>query len=127
MRDLCWRAPAAALALLPLLSGCDRILDARRATLCRRAVPALAPPGVTVTIEQITEGPEPGSIRVDYQAGGPALSKGRPHWIVCRFSEGAGLDAVTTETGPVSGPSVYLLRHYFLDTPDAAKGDPGGG
>lgn len=127
MRDLLRRTSCAVLVvlLLPALSACGRGLDARRATVCRRAVPALVPRDASVSLLRVGSGSSADSIRVDYRlTGGSDASKAR--WIVCAFGPGSSLDSITTESGPISGASVYLLRHYYLDTPEAVAADPAG-
>ncbi|KQP61378.1 hypothetical protein ASG40_01410 [Methylobacterium sp. Leaf399] len=109
----------AALLLVP--AGCSSSVDRQRATTCRRAVPALAPPEGAVTILRVAQGPGADSVRVDYGLG---QRDGRQRWLVCRFGTGAVLDAISTEQGPVSGAALYLLRHYYLDTSEAVAADP---
>ena len=99
-------------------------VDARRIALCRRAVPALAPTATGVEILHAGRGVTPGSVRVDYRLAGRPDGLSKARWIACGFGPGGELASVTTESGPVSGASVYLLKHYFLDTPEAAEADP---
>ncbi|MER2253032.1 hypothetical protein ABS772_24235 [Methylorubrum podarium] len=111
-------------------SGCDTALDARRATLCRRAVPALAPPGADIGLLRVGPGASRGSVRVDYRVTGgsgnlPKAEATRPRHLVCHFGAGDELTALTTEQGPVNGASLYLLRRYYLATPEAEAADPG--
>ncbi|MBB2964789.1 hypothetical protein [Methylobacterium sp. R2-1] len=111
-------------------SGCDTALDARRATLCRRAVPALAPPAAEISLLRVGPGASRGSVRVDYRlAGGsgslPRAEATRPRFLVCQFGAGDDLTALTTEQGPVNGAALYLLRRYYLATPEAEAADPG--
>jgi hypothetical protein len=126
------RAALAGAVILWLAAGfgCDTALDARRATLCRRAVPALAPPGAAIDLLRVGSGASRGSVRVDYRlvGGTSALAKAeatRPRFLVCHFDAGDELSAVTTEQGPVNGASLYLLRRYYLTTPEAEAADPG--
>lgn len=70
-----------------------------------------------------------GSVRVDYRLAGAdgALLKGeeaRVRFLACAFGPGTELTALTTERGPVNGASLYLLRHYYLETPEAEAADP---
>ena len=111
-------------------SGCDTALDARRATLCRRAVPALAPPGAEIGLLRVCPGASRGSVRVDYRLVGgtgslPKTEATRPRYLVCQFGAGDDLTVLTTEQGPVNGASLYLLRRYYLATPEAEAADPG--
>ena len=126
------RAALAGAVILWLAAGfgCDTALDARRATLCRRAVPALAPPGAEIDLLRVGSGASRGSVRVDYRLVGgtgaiPRAEATRPRFLVCHFDAGDDLGAVTTEQGPVSGASLYLLRRYYLTTPEAEAADPG--
>ncbi|MEH3116463.1 MAG: hypothetical protein PGN25_02340 [Methylorubrum populi] len=124
-------ALAGALSLwLAAGSGCGTAVDGRRATLCRRAVPALAPPGADVGLLRVGPGASRGSVRVDYRlVGGGALPKSeaaRPRFLVCHFGAGDDLTALTSERGPVNGASLYLLKRYYLATPEAEAADPGG-
>ncbi|AMB47467.1 hypothetical protein [Methylobacterium sp. AMS5] len=126
------RAALAGAVILWLAAGfgCDTALDARRATLCRRAVPALAPPGAEIDLRRVGSGASRGSVRVDYRLVGgtgaiPKAEATRPRFLVCHFGAGDDLSAVTTEQGPVSGASLYLLRRYYLTTPEAEAADPG--
>ncbi|MCJ2081110.1 hypothetical protein [Methylobacterium sp. J-090] len=114
------------LALLAL-TACESSVDRQRATTCRRAVPALAPPGTIPKVLRIGAGPTPDDLRVDYAVTGPSTQAARQRWIVCGFGPGAELLAVTTEHGPLSGAALHLLKHYYLDTPEAAAADPGSG
>lgn len=112
-------------------SGCDTALDARRATLCRRAVPALAPAGSGIRLLRVGPGASRGSVRVDYRLDGnagalPKAEAARPRSLVCHFGASDDLTALTTELGPVTGASLYLLKHYYLATPEAETADPGG-
>ena len=125
------RAALAGAVILWLAAGfgCDTALDARRATLCRRAVPALAPPGAEIDLLRVGSGASRGSVRVDYRLAGAdgALLKGeeaRVRFLRCAFGPGTEMTALTTERGPVNGASLYLLRRYFLDTPEAEAADP---
>lgn len=111
-------------------AACDGPLEARRAALCRRAVPALAPPGAAIRLLRVGPGASRGSVRVDYRLagaeGGPSKAEAdRPRHLVCGFGPGDDLVAVTTERGPVTGASLYLLKHYYLATPEAEAADPG--
>ncbi|TFZ60245.1 hypothetical protein E4V01_03930 [Methylorubrum sp. Q1] len=126
------RAALAGAVILWLAAGfgCDTALDARRAMLCRRAVPALAPPGAEIDLRRVGSGASRGSVRVDYRLVGgtgaiPKAEATRPRFLVCHFGAGDDLSAVTTEQGPVSGASLYLLRRYYLTTPEAEAADPG--
>lgn len=123
-----WRC-AAILLGLSLLTACGLSIDAEQARVCRSALPALNS-GAAITVERIQTGPVPRTLRVDYLARYP----GRPvleRYAICQFvAEGlspnkAELTGLATELGPVSGASLYLLKRYYLETPEGTAGDPG--
>jgi len=123
-------AGSLALGWLAAGFGCDTATDRHREALCRRALPALAPEGTTARLLRVGPGSGPGSVRVDYRLAGTdgALLKGeegRVRFLSCAFGPGTEMTALTTERGPVNGASLYLLRRYFLDTPEAEAADPG--
>ncbi len=75
-------------------------------------------------------GPCRAACRIEYEAALP----GRPileRSAICRFAaEGlspnkAELIEIVTEQGPLSGASLYLLKRYYLDSPEGVAGDPG--
>lgn len=121
------RAPARWLAALIALtlSACESSVVRQRAEICRRAVPALAPPGASLRLLRVGAGTRADEVRVDYMAFGRPGQTGRQRWVACSFGPGAELLALATEGGPVGGANLYLLRHYYLDTPEAAAADPG--
>jgi branched-chain amino acid transport system permease protein len=114
------------------LFGCSLSVDAEQARVCRTALPALNASSTRIVVERAQPGPGEHSVRVDYAVdaeGGPAVRR----WALCRFAaEGlslrkAELVGITTERGPLSGSSVYLLRRFYIDTPEGIVGDPGPG
>ncbi|KQP40974.1 hypothetical protein ASF49_19565 [Methylobacterium sp. Leaf104] len=120
--------PALLPALLPTLLGlaaCESSVDRQRALICRRAVPALAPPDTAVRLLRIGAGATPDDVRVDYAVAGRPGQAARQRWVTCRFGPGAELLGLATEGGPVNGARLFLLRQYYLDTPEAAAADPG--
>jgi hypothetical protein len=103
------------------LAACESSVDRQRATICRQVLPALAPADAAIRILRISEDSSAATIQIDYaRIGTPS----RQFWAACRFGPGAELTGITTERGPVSGASLYLLKRYYLDTPDAAAADP---
>jgi branched-subunit amino acid ABC-type transport system permease component len=123
-----WRF-AACLLTLCLLSACGFSRDAEQIRVCRSALPALNP-GARITVLRVQDGPLARSLRVDYLAehrDRPALER----FAICRFAaEGlspnkAELTGLGTEEGPLSGSSLYLLKRYYIDTPEGVAGDPG--
>jgi len=123
-----WRL-IACLAGLCLLSACGWSIDADQARVCRSALPALNP-GAVIAVHRIQEGPAPRSLRVLYTAQYPD----RPpldRFAICSFAaEGlslskADLTGIVTEEGPISGASLYFLKHYYLESPEGVAADPG--
>jgi len=104
-------------------AGCARV-DEERARLCRIAVPVLEPPGTHIRIERIL-GIEHG-VRVEYRAT-PETGPGRDRFAECRFALGRRneIEAIATDRGEVPGATVYLLRRYYVETPEGAAADPG--
>jgi hypothetical protein len=99
------------------LAACQDTLRRERVATCRRALPAVAPqPGVRLL--RAAPGPAGNSVRVDYIEGT------RQRWLTCRFDAGATLVAVATEGESLSGPALYMLKRFYLETPDAAASDP---
>jgi branched-chain amino acid transport system permease protein len=123
-----WRFTAFLLGM-GLLSACGSSTDAEQARVCRSTLPALNP-GAHLTVLRVQSGPQRRTLRIDYVAehpGRPALNR----FAICQFAaEGlspnkAELIGLGTEAGPVSGASLYLLKRYYLDTPEGVAGDPG--
>ena len=99
--------------------------------VCRQALPALNPDG-RVTVNKVASGETSDAIRIEYEvtrAGRPVLER----FALCRFAgEGfaahkADLIGLVTESGPLSGAALFLLKRHYLETPDAVAGDPGMG
>jgi hypothetical protein len=118
-------ALAGGVALLGL-AGCESSVDRQRAMICRRVVPALAPSETAVKLLRIGAGATPDELRVDYAVAGRPGQAARQRWVTCRFGPGAELLGLATEAGPVNGARLFLLRHYYLETPEAAAADLGG-
>ncbi|MFD0934142.1 hypothetical protein ACFQ12_02955, partial [Methylobacterium trifolii] len=83
-------------------------------------VPALVQGESGAQVLRVGPGSAPDSVRVDYAVGQ------RRHWLLCRFNPGADLTGVTTDRSTLTGASLYLLKRYYLDTPDAERADPVG-
>lgn len=113
-----WLRAGIAAAVLAGLAGCESSVDRLRTTICRRTLPALVPADANPRLLSVGRGPGPDSVRLDYQTGR------QPHRIVCAFDQGAGLTGIVIDRQPVTGGALYLLKHYYLDTPDAAANDP---
>ncbi len=123
-----WRLTACLMGLC-LLAACGASVDAEHARVCRSALPALNP-GAAITVQAVRQGPAPSTLRVDYIAqhpNRPALER----FAICQFAaEGlspnkAELTGIGTEEGLLSGANLYLLKRFYLDTPEGAAGDPG--
>ena len=115
----------AAFVLLPIatLGGCA-LVDQDQARICRMALPTLEPAGTSITV--LRGAATDGGIRIDYrasQSGRPALDR----FAICRFSPANRVDltGIATDRGEVPGATVFLLKRYYLDTPEGAAGDPG--
>ena len=123
-----WRLTACLMGLC-LLAACGASIDAEHARVCRSALPALNPEAA-ITVQAVRQGPAPSTLRVDYIAqhpNRPALER----FAICQFAaEGlspnkAELTGIGTEEGLLSGANLYLLKRFYLDTPEGAAGDPG--
>ncbi|MDB5559666.1 MAG: hypothetical protein JWQ36_2600, partial [Enterovirga sp.] len=122
-----------AAAVVLLLPACSLIgPDAEQVRVCRMAVPALEPAGTRIALSGARRGEEPNTVRLDYRA---SLSGGggADRFVLCRFlAEGlspnkADLAGVRTDRGEIAPATVYLLKRYYLDTPEALASDPGPG
>ncbi|GJD95352.1 hypothetical protein [Methylobacterium iners] len=112
---------SAALAALLTLAACESSVDRQRAAICRRVLPAVNPAEADIRILRLAEGGTAETVRIDYAL---TARPGRQFWAICRFGPGAELTAVTTERGAVSGASLYLMKRYYLDSPEAAAAEP---
>ena len=89
---------------------------------------AMVPAGARVTVLREGSGPQERSIRIDFSQEREGRSP-LPRYAVCQFSglSRTDLSGLTSDRGPVGGAALYLLKHYYLDTPDAAVAEPGAG
>jgi branched-chain amino acid transport system permease protein len=117
---------------LALLAACGLTVDAEQARVCRLALPALNADGGRITVTRTAPWLEAYSIRIEYRVereNAPPLER----YVICRFAaEGlsankADLIGLSTETGPVAGSTVYLLKRFYIDSPEGVAGDPGPG
>ena len=99
------------------LATCETTLGRDRIAVCRQALPALAQ-GPGIRFRSAGSGAF-GSVRVDYTEGT------RPHRLTCRFDGASNLTEVAVDGTALSGSALYMLRRFYLDTPDAAQADPG--
>lgn len=100
-------------------------VDGDQARLCRIAVPALEPSGSRVIVTRIAAAP-PRGVRVEYRSAlpdAPLVAR----FAECRFALGRrqAMEAITTDRGEVPGATVYLLRRYYVETPEGLAADPG--
>lgn len=104
-------------------------VDADQARVCRMALPALNP-GARITITRAEPGPAPASLRLAYSVEVPDR---RPldRVVICQFAaEGlspnkAELTGIIADQVPMTGAGIYLLKRYYIDTPEGVAGDPG--
>jgi len=123
-------APRAALLLVLALGACGLSVDAEQARVCRLALPALNESGARITVTRALPGPA-GAVRLDYAAEGGGRRRERS--ALCRFAA-SGLDpnkaelvGIETESGPVAGSTLYLLKRFYLESPEGVASDPGPG
>ncbi|WP_372426298.1 hypothetical protein [Salinarimonas chemoclinalis] len=127
LRAIVLLAALAAPALLLVACGSA---DREEARLCRLTLPVLNPEGARLAVLRSVRTGE-NAVRVDYTV--EARGRARQRWVVCRFSPTpmrAGtpeIVALETDTGRIGGASLYLMRRFWLDTPDAPAADPGAG
>lgn len=121
-------ARLAALTALAGLTACAGSPDPEQARICRRTLPTLVPAGARVTVLREASGPQDRSIRIDFSQDHVGRSP-LPRYAICQFSglSRTDLSGLTSDRGPVGGAALYLLKHYYLDTPDAAVAEPGAG
>jgi branched-subunit amino acid ABC-type transport system permease component len=123
-----WPVAIALVSLLLGLAGCGLSVDAEQSRVCRTILPALNP-DARIAVRAVESGPYARTVRVRYDVE-QADRAPQERWIICRFAaEGlspnkAELTDLVTEEGPVSGASLYLLKRFYLETPDAASGSP---
>lgn len=112
-----------------LLAACVAGLDAEQVRVCRSILPALNPDG-RVTVLRAEPGPTERSLKLVYSVEEPDRAPAQRE-VTCVFAgvglagSKADLTGVVTERGPLSGANVYLLKRYYLDTPEGVAGDPG--
>lgn len=106
-------------------------VDAEQARICRMALPALNPDG-RVAVVRITPWLEARSLRIDYRVARENRAE-VDRFLLCRFAASglqankADLVGLATETGPIAGSTLYLLKRFYIETPDGVSNDPGPG
>lgn len=120
-------ASRAAAILVPILAAasCARI-DADQARICRIAIVALEPSGSRIAVLRTAATAD--GVAVAYRATG-ADGAETPRAATCRFAPGRREDLVgiVRDGHDIPGATVYLLHHYFIDTPEGRAADPGAG
>lgn len=116
-------ARAALVSILLALGGCSTI-DRDQARLCRIALPALEAPGTGIAV--LRHAAIELGVKVTYRATPPG-KEALERFAACRFAFGRRLDieAITTDRGEIPGATVYLLRRYYVATPEGVAADPG--
>ena len=122
------RSLAGAALLAPALAGCIASVDGEQARICRATLPALNSGATAIEVLRETPGTLPRSLRIEYRIDEGARARKRS--VTCLFAaEGlarsrADLVGLATEDGPVSEASFYLLRRFYLETPDGVANTP---
>lgn len=118
---------AALVLAASVLAACGGRPDAAFARQCRLTLPALNPEGAVIRVLRETR-PRAGEVRIDYLVVDGATSRQR--WVSCRFAEvprgSLEIERLATESGTISGASLFLLKRFWLETPEAAAADPAG-
>lgn len=117
---------------LSALAACGKQVDADAALMCRMTLPALNAPDAEIRITRISAGARENEIRIDYTV---VVERGaqRRRFVICGFNAvprstiEPDLETLVTDTGPVSGASVHLMKRFWLRTPEAFEADPGRG
>jgi branched-chain amino acid transport system permease protein len=109
------------LALLLAVAACGG-LDVEQARLCERLIPALEDPGASfVTTARETDPAASHAVLIHYQLHATHTAPAAERWISCRFAGGGFAEdrlrltgVVTSQDGPLSDITVFLLRRYWL-------------
>ena len=118
-----------ALLAVVLLAACTLSVDGEQLRVCRSILPALNPGARVAVLRAEPAGPGPG-VKLVYRAERVDRTPVE-RWAICRFPAAglaagkADLAGVETEEGPLSGASLFLLKTYYLGTPEGVAGDPG--
>ncbi|HEX4766582.1 MAG TPA: branched-chain amino acid ABC transporter permease [Lichenihabitans sp.] len=118
---------AIGLAVLPL-AGCGTGIDLRRARICRLAAVALADPVAIFVTRQdslLSDDENRSGIRVELARAAPPA----PRWVECRFAPidadtGPDLVRVDTDHGRLPDANLYVLKRFWIESPDSARADP---
>lgn len=120
-------SPAIARGALPLgalalaVTGC-RPVDPDQARICRIAAVGIEAPGSRIGVRRTS--PAEAGVEIGYEFRDGAREA---HRLVCRFGPASRSDLVglARDGREVAGATVYLLRHYFIETPEGVAADPG--
>ncbi len=121
-----------------LLTSCGRSVEPGEARLCRRILPGLEDPDAKIDVLRIRSAdiaavgslPPSSGVEIHYAATAPHGGR-REHRILCRFdiAHGAIVDeghliAVETEAGPLPAARLYMLKRFWLASPEGQVADP---
>ena len=111
------------------MAGCLSASDPDQARICRAAIPALEAPGARISVTAASPAGER-AVRIAYRAETPPDAVAE-RAVTCRFAPSLGrrpdLVGITTPEGEVAGATLYLLKRFYIDTPDGLAGSPGAG
>jgi branched-chain amino acid transport system permease protein len=120
--------PVAILLLLLALCGCAGV-NTDQARICRIALPALYPAGVSIEITGVEPGSAPHSVVMRHEVRrGPGPPRERT--AECRFGGGAlslgrlELTNILLEGRPLPSVTLHLLKRFWIDEPGTAALQP---
>ncbi len=128
-----------AAGLCLLVAGCGGGVDPGEARVCRQVVAALHIGADRITIDRATPASGVSRTRGGVRESGVAITysvartngRTRRGGIVCRFEAGhdpasaaSHLRVVDTPRGRLASARIYMLKRYWLETPDALAADP---
>ena len=124
--------PGRVALILPLLgaASCTLSVDSEQSRLCRAALPALEPAGTRLEVARIAA-LDVGRLRIDYRASGDDGAGPTARFAICRFGPSTlapgrvELAGIATERGEIAGASLFLLKRYYLESPDSVGPTPG--
>lgn len=124
------RAILALMACLPaVLAGCSPLIDGDQERICRFVLPAINGPDAQIGVIRVIQGEKPVDVRIDYRVAEPDRPA-RVRILICRFAatgvaaNKADLLGIATERGPMADASVFLLKRFYLETPEATAPPP---
>lgn len=114
------------------LGSCAKAPDADQIRLCRIALVAIVDRDASLRIGRevsLGSGGDTIGVQFDYVATTPD-GRVRNGFAECRFAAGAlssgpdDLVAIRTDAGPLPATSLYFLKRFWLESPDADRADP---